>query len=31
VFLFLTEIMMGMNGKITKFIGKNEEDTDPII
>jgi hypothetical protein len=31
VFLFLTDAIMGINGKITMFNGKNEDDTDPII
>jgi hypothetical protein len=30
VFLFLTETITGINGNITMFIGKNEDDTDPI-
>jgi len=30
VFLFLTETITGIKGNITIFIGKNEDDTDPI-
>ena len=30
MFLFLTETITGINGNITMFIGKNEDDTDPI-